>query len=226
MTYDCEKCHWDKQKAQHFKDCPCKCHDVVRVLSCTHDFLEEDFHGDVYCKKCGKYGPFCAPVKKEPEEICGKHGVYDECVKTMKEISEWGDKAFNETVSPEDIAKKIVSRFSNENYEKDRWLCGNPERLKEQIADAILAERSTAPKDFGREEVEALEELLTESVELIFNSAEQARKEGVPSCNFYDMERLISKTNLPCSKFRYVQAWKSYKAIKDALEALEKRRKV
>lgn len=32
MTWDCEKCHWDKQKAQHFKDCPCKCHETAQAV--------------------------------------------------------------------------------------------------------------------------------------------------------------------------------------------------
>ncbi len=46
--------------------------------------------------------------------------------------------------SAEEIAKTITSRFSNENYQNDRWLSGNPDRLQEQIMEAILAERKRA----------------------------------------------------------------------------------
>ena len=48
-----------------------------------------------------------------------------------------------------EIAKEIVSHFSNENYQKDRWLSGNPDRLKEQIYEVLQTERT------AREKVEA-----------------------------------------------------------------------
>lgn len=106
------------------------------------------------------------------------------------------------SISPESLerAKNIVRNGGSDIFP-------DPGEAVDRIAKALQQ---------SSEREETLIELLTECVELIFNSAEQARKEGVPSCNLYDMERLISKTDIPSSKFRYVGAWKAYESIMKA----------
>lgn len=71
----------------------------------------------------------------------------------------------------------------------------------------------------GARDESVLKEYVGETVELVHNSAEEARREGVPSCNFYDMEELISKMDIPQSEFRYVSAWKAYETIKSRAKA-------